>query len=319
VRLRRSLREPPAKAAELSPAPARANTEAASWQPRKPLTDETEPIGWLLARQRGLWVAVWAGVAVWATYWLLIPFTAQFLGAGRALQAVIWPASLVMRVAEAALFAWVASRFFVESRGTGELELLLTTPRGATTVISAHWKMLKRLFRWPVVVLLLPILLQTVSVIRMSGGSPPGIWKLQYAISMGLSCVNICVGVLAVCWMGMWFGLQARNQSSAIVWTVGLVALAPDVVAWSFGFMVSNLVRFIPNSGSPSVFYFLASWLPSLIVLGFYLWLIYRAKRLLSGDLRDVELQPLAFTKGFGQLWRDGVAAFRKARHWTPS
>lgn len=319
VLLRQSLREPPVEVVNLPPSPALADVSPSPLRNPKPLTDETEPIAWLLARQHGLWLAVWAGVVVGTSYWLVVPLTFRFLGTATALQAVFWPASLIARVAEAALFAWVASRFFVESRATGELELLLTTPRGATTIISANWERLKRLFRWPVVVLLVPSLLQAASIFWMSGGTFPIIWKVQYAISTVLSGVNIWVGVLALCRMGMWFGLQARNPSSAIVWTVGLVTVVPSLVAFVLNRVILVLARSISYSATPWGLYFISSWLPMLLTLGFYLWLIYRAKRLLSGDLREAELQPLGLTRGLGELWRDGVAAIRKARHWTPS
>ncbi len=320
--LRQSLREPSAKTADRSPSPALADSEPAPRRRPQPLTDPTEPIEWLMSRQRGLWVAVWVGVLFAVSYRFLYPFLFRLISPGAAIQFVLWPVSLILNVAKAALFAWAASRFFVESRHTGELEVLLTTPRGAATVVSAQWEVLKRVFRWPIVVLVLVNLAQTAPLLwrwYVGYGGPAAPWQLHAAVSLGIGSVVICVGVLALCWVGMWFGLTARNQTSAIVWTVGVVTVAPQLVTWILSLVVFGLSRFIPNLGSPWLIYLLSSWLPSLVMVVFCLWLIHRAKRLLSGDLRHAELQPLGLTKGDGGFWRDSLATLRKARHWTPS
>jgi len=68
-----------------------------------------------------------------------------------------------------------------------------------------------------------------------------------------------------------------------------------------------------------SVSQFLSSWLPSTVTLVYYLWLISRTRRLLGGDLRKAEWRPLQLAKESRELWQDGAAAIRKARHWTPS
>ena len=57
---------------------------------------------------------------------------------------LVWPLSLATSTLGSALFAWAASRFFVEARRTGEIELLLTTPVGAKQIVSTQWQVLKR-------------------------------------------------------------------------------------------------------------------------------------------------------------------------------
>jgi hypothetical protein len=252
------------------------------------------------------------------SYWLIIPIIIRLFTAGAGLQALLWPTSLVTQAAKAGLFAWVASRFFIEARRTGELELLITTPHGAAAIVSAQWNMLKRLFRWPIIVLLLPLLLQFFSILSIrSGLGIPGGWKLQYVISVVFGGINTCVQVMALCWVGMWFGLRARNQSSAIVWTVVVVGLMPHLLVWAFSLAASMLLPFISNTvlmRSLTV-----SSLSRLFVLGFYFWLILRTRKLLSGDSPLGELQTIALAKGLGDLWREGTMVLRKARHWTPS
>lgn len=322
--LRQSLREPAVATVNPPPSPALADASPPPPRKTKPLTDEVEPIGWLLARQRGLWVAVWVGVLLAVSYRLLYPFLFQFVAPGVAMQVVLWPASLILNVVKEVLFAWAASRFFAESRRTGELELLTTTPLGAVTLVPAQWAVLKRLFAWPIVVMVLTNLAQGAPFLwnwyvgtATSWASSP--WVLHYSVSLGIGCVSLCVGVWAQCWVAMWFGLKARNQTAAVVWTVGLVTVVPSLVGWGFSLAASGLLWLTSGRGSPSSLYLLASWLSNLLVIGFYLWLISRTKRLLGGDLRDAELRPLGLTRGAGDFWRDGLAAWRKARHWTPS
>lgn len=317
VVLRRSLRKPSAMPVVLETTPALGNPLPVTRWRLKPLTEKSEPITWLLRRQTGLSLAVWAGVAIRLSYWFLIPLSIWLLAAGPGLQALLWPVSLVTHVAETGLFAWVASRFFIEARRTGEFELLATTPHGATTMVSAQAEMLRRRFRWPIVVLLVPIVLQAFSILVVRSGGMPVEWRLYHASYAVLSGINTWIGIVALCWVGMWFGLRARNQSSAIIWTLALVGLLPHLLAWVFHLVASVLSRFISNI-APMPF-FLSSSLSGLCILVFYLWLIHRTKKLLSGDLRLTELQPLNLTEALRAIWRDGTRAVHKVRHWTPT
>ena len=316
VVLRRSLRETSAMPMTLETTPTRQNALPVTRRRQKPLTEQTEPIGWLLRRQTGLSLAVWVGVAIGVSYFLIVPLVG-FFTAGFGLHALLGPTSLVTQAAKAGLFAWVASRFFIEARRTGELELLATTPHGAAAMVSAQAEMLRRLFRWPIFVLLLPIVLQAFLWLAIPGSGMPSNWKVYFVISIVLRGINTWVYVVALCWVGMWFGLRARNQSSAIVLTVGLVGLLPHLLSWVFSLVASVLSRFMSNV-VPLPF-FLSSSLLGLAIMVFYLWLIHRTKKLLSGDLRLTELQPFSMTEALGDLWRDGGMVLRRARHWTPS
>jgi hypothetical protein len=65
--------------------------------------------------------------------------------------------------------------------------------------------------------------------------------------------------------------------------------------------------------------YFLSSSVTGLVTLAYLLWLIHRTRKLLSGDLRVAELQPLALAKSLGDVWREIARTVGRARHWTPS
>ena len=59
---------------------------------------------------------------------------------------------------------------------------------------------------------------------------PPG-YRLQYAVSLAIGMVGLFLHVAAVCWLGLWFGLKARGQAGAILWTVGLTTGGPYLVS----------------------------------------------------------------------------------------
>ena len=86
------------------------------------------------------------------------------------------------------MFAWAASRFFVEARRTGELELLLTTPLGAKQIVSTQWEVLKRGLRWPLVVMVAPDILQAGIVMVQMGGAAGAVRFVWAAIRAFCDC-----------------------------------------------------------------------------------------------------------------------------------
>src|SRR4029077_8052095 len=92
--------------------------------------------------------------------WVPLVRQAQGIPTGPFFLAVASPLGTVAGLIGAAMVAWVASRFFVGVRRTGELELLLITPVGAQSVVEDQWRVLKRLFAWPVLCMQAPMLPQ---------------------------------------------------------------------------------------------------------------------------------------------------------------
>src|ERR1019366_6872842 len=107
---------------------------------------------------------------------------------------------LAVSVVPASLFGWAASRFFIEARRNGELEVLLTTPLGAKTIVSSQLNWLKRLLFWPLVVLVAPGLV--FAPLRWMVSSLPN------SLLQLLMCVNIIIGNRALLWVGIWLGLK---------------------------------------------------------------------------------------------------------------
>jgi hypothetical protein len=231
------------------------------------------------------------------------------------------PLELAKGVIEGALFAWAATRFFVEARRTGELELLLSTPFGARQLVSTQWRVLKRLLQWPLVVLLAPALLRTISALVLNQawlGPSPSLFRLQYAISGLLACANIILGIGALCWLGFWFGLRAGGQARAIAWTVGVVKGLPylfSMLSW----MLFSVMGSFSISWRWSLPFLVLRSLPQVMVLVFYAGLIAVARRRLLSGLGDGEPMRFDLRHSFSSAVQDALAAIRKARHWTPS
>jgi hypothetical protein len=60
-------------------------------------------------------------------------------------------------------------------------------------------------------------------------------------------------------------------------------------------------------------------WLPQYVSLVLYLGLIQLARQHLLGDLAGAEPMKFDLRQSILCTARDAVAAFHKARHWTPS
>lgn len=286
----------------------------AALQPRPLLRVGVQPIGWLLRRQRGishlLWLAAVSSILLYGVRY----FPMAFGGPGRTTWSIVWPLSFVGNVVGGGLFAWATSRFFFEARRSGEFELLITTPVGAKTMVWEHWLFLRRALRGPVILMLVPLILQYLPLLtyRGFGGGPPLVTGLLSILFMIASTV---LGLVALCWTGMWFGLKARTQVMAVLLTAAWVKAGPYLLS----VILSILSRLFINLGSTSslVMYLVYSWIPQILVLGFYLWLIRRMRQRLLGEIRDAEALPLPTRLEFrtGSLW----AWVRRVRHWTPS
>jgi hypothetical protein len=274
------------------------------------------PVVWLMSRQRGLKAALWSAALIGLVFQTgFIPF---FFSAGilRFWLYVSTVPALAMSALSGALIAWAASRFFVGARRTGELELLITTPLGAETIVLDQWHLLKNLLAAPVLVMLAPVFLRMVPLVM--GGGP---WVVNFSpalvyqpATLFLSLVNIVLAVCSLCWLGLWFGLRAKGQASAILWTIGLGTAIPFL--WNLICSMLFVPLFRPyGPGGPFAF---IRWLPQLISSFYYLGLISIAKRHLIRELSDpqpTELNPRDF---FVTTAREIASLLRRARWWSP-
>jgi ABC-type transport system involved in multi-copper enzyme maturation permease subunit len=319
-RLRSGWREERGEIVASAPATVDEPEPEAALPSRAPLGDDANPIAWLLQRQRGIQAILWAGALVGLFQFGTFSLMPRFLGSSSYLS-VVWPLSLATTTLEGALLAWAASRFFVEARRTGELELLLTTPLGAREIVSTQWSLLKRRLRWPMLVMLTPTILQAaVTLVEMRTSpsfGPGGSFRLHYVISNLVGLVDFFFGVGALCWVGLWFGLKAGGQARAIVWTVGLVKLLPYLIVILCSILFAMLAKSGLGLRSPP-FWIIMS-LPQAVTLALYLGLIRLARQRLRGELAGAEPLKFDLRQSISSAARDSVSAFRKARHWTPS
>jgi len=216
-----------------------------------------------------------------------------------------WP-SLVLGLATSALIAWGASRFFFESRRTGALELLMTTPLGARTLVAAQWSALRRSLAGPVLLMCIPYGLRLFVFLSSGARLPGGMWTHQLP-AMFLSLINTVLGVGALVWLALWFGLRAQTQTVAVCWTVGLGKGIPYLLSLLAAITARLLVSGLGLSLSSA---FLFQGLPLLSYAG----MIWGARRLLSRELDPASgggLHPAT-------LLREAGAMVSRARHWTP-
>jgi ABC-type transport system involved in multi-copper enzyme maturation permease subunit len=320
--------EPPVEADCLSaglfaqvPPPADVFTPAALpplLPPHRSLDDDTDPIAWRLRRQRGWRAMIWVGAFAGFTSYLFYPLMLLRFRLPSYISFAS-PLTLATTLTQGALFAWAASRFFVEARRSGELELLLSTPAGAQQLVPAQWQLLKRAFRWPLVIIIAPALLQGLILLSQFGYAvhPGGSYLGQYGVSLLLRSVNTVLAVGAICWLGLFFGLRAGSQSRAVMWTVALAMGLPYLISTLASTLFLAFFRSSTSFSFPP--YWIMFCLPQLLDLLLYLALITLARRHLRRGGVAGEPMPFDLRQAVESAARDVAAALRKVRHWTPS
>lgn len=272
------------------------------------------PLHWLLRRQRGMKAMVWGAAGVsFLQYPFFTVFRSAFFWPGIGV-GVSWSLSVVIGGISGSLLAWVASRFFVEARRSGELELLLTSPLGAQAIVSAQWEVLKRLLRWPVVVMLVPMVLQ--ALLLLLSWRPDPSWRVYYGVSVLLGMIDTVLGVGALCRLGIWFGLRAEGPARAVLWTVGIGRGVPYALSLICSILSNALLPLLGGPFSASR-WFLSSLGPRLVILALYIWLIRLAGRQALRELS--EPQALGMRQIVSSLLAGSAAALRRARRWTPA
>ena len=280
------------------------------------LADAPTPLHWLLRRRRGLAPMLWLGAGLFFVPFGFLSMVGRFLGVFGPANLPIYQAFIFATLAVTdSIFAWVASRFFVEARRTGELELLLTTPAGSDAMVSAQWSVLRRLVAGPVLLMLAVPCLQTLVIFTLNPYSQVNGWRYDLAVFQAFYAAQILLRVAALCWVGLWMGLRARTQARAIVWTVLLVEGPPLVLGLAASFLIPGPT--ISGSLSPWAFRRLfRSLAPQLASILFTLWIIRLARRQLPRELAGGE--PLSPRQLVADVLRRLPAALRQARQWPP-
>jgi ABC-type transport system involved in multi-copper enzyme maturation permease subunit len=244
---------------------------------------QQQPIEYLTQRQRRIKGTIWAAALIG----LLLQFGVLGVMPFGVLSIMRW---LPINMISGALLAWAMSRFTIESRRSGALELLMTTPVGARTIVASQWNGLKRLLRWPLLIMLFPYLLQ---ILMVGWGASP-IWPADRMIRQWtfifFGLTNTFFGVAALCWTGLWFGFRARSQVGAIVWTVGIAKGVPFFIYLiSQGLFIAGI---IPTGISMP--YDVRWYIPQILTLLYYIRLMVWVRVKFLSELPGSD--PLRFT-----------------------
>jgi ABC-type transport system involved in multi-copper enzyme maturation permease subunit len=263
---------------------------------RPPALGDANPIAWQVRYQPGLTAAVWIAALIVIGYSPTGGFGGGWWG-GEPGGLSLLPMALALALAGNALFSWVASRFFVAARRTGEIELLMTTPLSASTIVSGQWQTL----RSSLTLVFLGLGVRVVWVGLMVASGSKDFAVNQFVLLGLLPSLHLFVELSALCWLGMWFGLTARNQASAIFCTVALANVVPylTVVLWSL--VEPNLFKWLP-SGRATTVVWLAHGLALLWPIGMICWARYRLREALTRVIpADIE-RDYSFTQFLGEF-----------------
>jgi hypothetical protein len=260
-------------------------------RPRMPSLAGEAPLEWLMRREAGGKAVVWTATILAVVYYFAgYSMWNRIGGLGATLFtfSAYWSCTgFAVSLALGCLFGWLASRYFIEARQSGQLELLLTTPEGARTLVASHWKWLKALFLKPAIFLVLVQLLPSLSSLLMDLKTRYyGENGTYFLIWMSLSMLCSLASIVAVLWCGMWFGWSERLQSRAILRVVLAATVAPYVMRLIVALVVRSLFSIDSRSGfyPDDLWNVLAHSTPSIVVLGYYVWLIRWAWRRLRAE-----------------------------------
>ena len=275
------------------------------------------PVQWLACRER------WQSVMIWVV---------TFLVAGVVVAMVItslkWEASFLFSVIWAYM-GWAftlmfylatasqASRFFVEARRSGLIELLLAAPLGGKEIVQGQWRALRRLFAAPVVVFLCVLLTATVlsqqeswRAMATSVGSGPNL-ALTVLGAVG-GTIATAANLITLCWFGMWMGMTSKSANLATLKTLVFVQVIPwFAINFASGIVISlvvmpTLMKVAGATASPAAITGRMAWFPFLIAgvavvlaLAKDLFLFFMARRKLYANFRDLSVRaivPVQFT-----------------------
>jgi ABC-type transport system involved in multi-copper enzyme maturation permease subunit len=196
--------------------------------PFKRRTESISPLGdgnateWLARRGRqSVWI--WISLALVSVVWL----------AAQAGARVPMPRNVIVMAASLHItiefwVAWEAARRLNESRKSGALELLLSTPLKPAQVVRAQWLSLREQFSGPIITVLagdLALLLATVQ------GTPwQGEALAEFLTIMAAMIFLFIVNSISLGWTGLWLGLRSPNTSQATLGALLRIIVLPTAI-----------------------------------------------------------------------------------------
>jgi len=192
---------------------------------------EINPVLWLLDDSRRLrwlaWVLSLGAVAVLVLMGSKGGPTALFFS-----NYAMWPFYFLLKV----FIAIQACRFFGEARRTRALELICCTPLTMRMVVQGQWMLLRRVFLWPLIVLLLAHLsclifsaAQGAGIFGMPPGAMPGVFSFYLVYKQFLAIPNNLADFFAIGWFGMWLAFSMQRPNMAAGLTILSVVILPNI------------------------------------------------------------------------------------------
>jgi hypothetical protein len=267
----------------------------------------------LIGRNAVLWLACrerWQSLGVWA---LALVVAGTFLCL---LVASIPPPFWVVWSSFSWAFVWLlylwsasqASRFFIEARRSGLIELLMAAPVSVRDIVEGQWRALLRLFSLPVILLLAVHLAGSFFVATRSMGLVPAPARNMVPslavtlVGSGAAIIVSAANLVAICWFGMWMGMTSKSNNLATLKTLAFVQVIPGMVISFASALVIPIVimptilkgGFTSKNATSWMTSTLMSWVPlitvavsTLLTLGKDLGYIVWARRMLLETFRE--------------------------------
>jgi hypothetical protein len=144
----------------------------------------------------------------------------------------MWPFYFLLKV----FVAIQACRFFGEARRTGRWNLLCCTPLTMRAVVQGQWMLLRRVFLWPLTILLLAHLSCLILSAAQGAGkfglptwNTPGTLGLLLLYREYAVIPNNLADFFAIGWFGMWLALSMQRPNMATGLTILSVAILPTI------------------------------------------------------------------------------------------
>ena len=221
--------------------------ELASAHSRRAEMLTVNPIWWLTSRHAHQRAWLWLIIVIVCVAGVFVFIAAQ--GNAGALW-LLFGAAYVFHFVLAVWVAFEACSSFAEARGTGAIELLLSTPIPVRQILRGQHLALRELFLGPIVLLACVEFCLVAGQIsiwasRNAGGS------IMLVLVLGFSLVWFILDLFAVAEVGMWYGLTSQKSTHALTKTVVFVLILPLLLVvapccWGIapGLMVAKSVVF---------------------------------------------------------------------------
>ena len=242
---------------------------------------DINPFFWLAGRDRMKSFFVWAFVALVAGFWLWGYFESPDMAPDPTVG--IFTASIL----HAGLKIWLASetcRHFVDHRRSGSLELLLSTPLSVGEILRGNLLALQRQFGGPILTVLIADLLLLILGLNKDTGDPDH----RSIILIFLACmIMLVLDGYAISWLGMWFGISARDFNRSWAATLSRILVMPWAI-YLGGFLTVIALR-LGSGFNPPTEIMLGWWFGISLVIDVYY--IGWSKRKLNQEFRTIAAQ----------------------------